>query len=241
MHHSNKDAVEKILLTIFTFLLILLPWAESDGMKVLTRADGLAGESVGCICSDSQGQMWFGTTNGISMYNGKTITSFRLNDGKHRKIHTNGIVAASDGSIYATTSYGLFVLPMEQSKFKHIMPEMDVLKKIYIIDNTIYIGSNKGMYIYDHGKVKNVKVATSTSGIENTVRCIQPKSKGHLYINNRHELFDYNINTGRLTSLGLKKVLPQNVSLGSFVIWKDKVFLALKTMDFLFFPHLLKS
>lgn len=229
--------MEKLLLTILTFLLTLLPWAESNGMRVLTRADGLAGESVGCICSDSQGQMWFGTTNGVSMYNGKTITTFRLNDGKHRVFPIKSIGAASDGSIYATTIYGLFVLPMGQSKFKHIIPEIDGLGNIYIINNTLYIGSNQGMLIYTNGKIKTVKVATSTSGIENNVRCIQPKSKGHLYINNRHELFDYDINTGRLTSLGLRKVLPQNISLGSFVIWKNKVFIGTKNNGlFVFTP-----
>lgn len=44
---------------------------------LLTMQDGLADNTVSCICKDADGFMWFGTNNGLSRYDGKIIKNFR--------------------------------------------------------------------------------------------------------------------------------------------------------------------
>lgn len=49
--------------------------------KTLTKKDGLIGDTVTAIFEDSKGNMWFGTTNGVSRYDGKTFQNFTQIDG----------------------------------------------------------------------------------------------------------------------------------------------------------------
>ena len=49
--------------------------------ETLTETDGLAGNTVTAIFQDSKENMWFGTTNGVSRYDGKTFVNFTKRDG----------------------------------------------------------------------------------------------------------------------------------------------------------------
>jgi len=49
--------------------------------ETLTEKDGLTGNTVTAIFEDSAGNMWFGTTNGVSCYDGKTFKNFTQKDG----------------------------------------------------------------------------------------------------------------------------------------------------------------
>ena len=54
----------------------------------LTPHQGLAGETVYDIFYDKYGVMWFGTSNGLTSFNGVNINNFRLND----LLSENGII-----------------------------------------------------------------------------------------------------------------------------------------------------
>lgn len=49
--------------------------------KTLTKKDGLIGDTITAIFEDSKGNMWFGTTNGVSRYDGNTFQNFTQIDG----------------------------------------------------------------------------------------------------------------------------------------------------------------
>lgn len=46
-------------------------------IRLLTMKDGLADNTIPCIYKDEDGFMWFGTDNGLSRYDGKTIQNFK--------------------------------------------------------------------------------------------------------------------------------------------------------------------
>jgi ligand-binding sensor domain-containing protein len=49
---------------------------NTEGFEIYRDRDGLAGNAVSCILSDSQDNLWISTNNGISKFNPKT-THFR--------------------------------------------------------------------------------------------------------------------------------------------------------------------
>ena len=49
--------------------------------KTITQADGLASNTVLTIFEDSRGRMWFGTSNGVTRYDGKNFQTFTTEDG----------------------------------------------------------------------------------------------------------------------------------------------------------------
>ena len=55
--------------------------AELKIEKILTEADGLASNTVLTIFEDRHGTMWFGTTNGLTRYDGKNFQTFTIKEG----------------------------------------------------------------------------------------------------------------------------------------------------------------
>ena len=66
-----------ILLVLISSIPLVSVYAFFDkDIRLLTMQDGLADNTVSCICKDADGFMWFGTNNGLSRYDGKMIKNF---------------------------------------------------------------------------------------------------------------------------------------------------------------------
>lgn len=48
-------------------------------VKSLSQKHGLSSDKITSICKDDLGFIWFGTTNGLNRYDGKSIKSYRHN------------------------------------------------------------------------------------------------------------------------------------------------------------------
>ena len=67
-----------LLVLIISSIPLVSVYAFFDkDIRLLTMQDGLADNTVSCICKDADGFMWFGTNNGLSRYDGKIIKNFR--------------------------------------------------------------------------------------------------------------------------------------------------------------------
>ena len=55
--------------------------AELKIEQTLTQADGLASDTVLTVFEDSHGTVWFGTTDGLTRYDGKNFQTFTTEDG----------------------------------------------------------------------------------------------------------------------------------------------------------------
>lgn len=77
-----------------------------DHWTVYTTEDGLIDNFVQAICGDSQGHIWFGTKNGISVFDGSSWRSYTTEDGL---VSNNILSLASDreGVIWIGTDVGI--------------------------------------------------------------------------------------------------------------------------------------
>lgn len=68
-------------LTILVLLMsAFCPWLKADaGHYLITTEDGLSNSSVNCIFQDTGGMMWFGTWDGLNVYDGHRLRVFRYN------------------------------------------------------------------------------------------------------------------------------------------------------------------
>lgn len=73
MKHLNLIV---IILFIGSYPLISAYAFFDKDVRLLTMQDGLVDNTVSCIYKDVDGFMWFGTNNGLSRYDGKTIKNF---------------------------------------------------------------------------------------------------------------------------------------------------------------------
>ena len=70
--------------------------------ETLTTKDGLASDTVTAIFEDSKGNIWFGTTHGVSRYDGKSFHNFTKKDGLAANV-VGAIFEDSKGNLWFGT------------------------------------------------------------------------------------------------------------------------------------------
>ena len=118
----------KYMLLLF---LILSP-AEFYGQyfKKLTMKDGLSSPSVLAIYQDTLGRMWFGTNEGVNVYDSKEISKYKsydITDCQHRRKNlingvVNQIIGDSNGDILMLNSGALIKYDIRKERFKELLP-----------------------------------------------------------------------------------------------------------------------
>lgn len=95
---------------------------QSYSTRVLTNADGLSNSSINCIARDSHHLMWFGTWDGLNVYNGETFTVFRPVPSDPGSISNNvvrRIVEGRGGAMWIATDRGLNRYDRASRTFRH--------------------------------------------------------------------------------------------------------------------------
>ena len=88
-----KKQLGLIILVAFLLLNWIAFTAHTAALKIertLTEADGLASNMVLTVFEDSHGNMWFGTTDGVTRYDGERFQTFTTEDGLSR--NTIGLI-----------------------------------------------------------------------------------------------------------------------------------------------------
>lgn len=95
----------------------------NDGAKYRIErfyvSDGLCGNKVLDICQDAFGRMWFGTTAGVSRYDGATFTDFGRNIKNNFHIsHNNAqvLLALDNGDVWIGTPDSLNIYEYEYDR-----------------------------------------------------------------------------------------------------------------------------
>lgn len=125
-HYITMNRLRYILL----FVLILL-CAKSHGQyfKKLTMTDGLSSPSVLSIYQDTLGRMWFGTNEGVNVYDGNQISKYKsydiINNQYRDKALINGvvntIVGDSQGNVLMINSGALIKYDIRKEAFQKII------------------------------------------------------------------------------------------------------------------------
>lgn len=117
--------------------------APSDGQWYTFSADnGLAGSVVQSIWQAPSGEIWFGTEQGISRYDGEVWQSYRVNDG----LLNNNVWAISGDAeaVWCATSSGISVLRNGTWRNYSVadgLPSNDVRSVLVASDGTVWAGT----------------------------------------------------------------------------------------------------
>jgi len=124
-----------------------------------TEKDGLSSNSVWSIIEDKSGKIWFGTNDGVSRYDGKTISKIPFN--------ITNLIGASAGTAISQSG-------------KNTVSSIFQDKK-----GTIWFGSDYGMYCYN-GKtfsyfLDNADVVNKSNLTLKSVQCMLEDTNGNLW------------------------------------------------------------
>ena len=182
--------MQKRLHTIWlAVFLLLLPWtvsvaytAELKIEKTLTQADGLVSNTVLTIFEDSHGTMWFGTTDGLTRYDGENFQTFTTEDGLARNTiglifeDQQGMIWFADGVLSHFLERGK---PMDMSWMETPLSELDLTPYDETPAGTIRPIRLKGVSRYDGEKFK---IFTTADGLaRDTIKDIFEDETGTLW------------------------------------------------------------
>lgn len=144
------------LKSCFLFLLLLIgTCAYGQYFKKIGMNDGLSNLSVMSICQDTLGRMWFGTNEGINIYDGAKIEKLKsyeiLVDGKKERKFINGsinqIVSDRLGRIFIRNN-GVLI---EYDVWRETMRELrsDEVKTITVVNGNLWSVMQDSLMSYD--------------------------------------------------------------------------------------------
>ena len=190
----------------------MLAYNDEVRLMTLSIADGLAGETVNRVMKDHAGRIWIATNNGVNIYNGRGIATFRLAQEKQLTVNVNDLCETADGSIYAATDAGLYRLGNGEKSFQHILPEVQNPECLLAVGNTLYLGGKQGMQVYEQGELRQRNVGVSGKGLDNVVRQYAVDDHGFIYFLSRYDLNRYDPKTGKTVSCGLSRAMPEHTA-----------------------------
>ena len=185
------------------FLLLLLTFSTVKAQYRFTHLDqrqGLSQNSVNCILEDSEGLMWFGTQDGLNLYDGYSFTVYRQAQNDNKSIRDNFILSLAEdtaGNIWIGTRNGLCVYDKKlQCFYSLIRTENKIMQyhaqilKIMSTENGSVLFKdafdNLVNVRYENGKFINI--ATITTGVTGF-----DLQKGKLYVirNKQLQIYDF--------------------------------------------------
>jgi ligand-binding sensor domain-containing protein len=192
-----------------------------DGNKFtnFTTKDGLADDIITTIFEDKNGNIWFGTGNGVSRYDGNKFTNFTEKDGLVG-FDFNNIIQDKNGTIWLASRDG--VTCYDGNVFKAFKKEnganfINVRSILEDKNGAIWLGGQEGLFRYDGKK--------STAYTKDFIGFLYEDKKGMFYIsaasaNNPRNMILYCFDTKTLPS----PMLPAKMSFSTIVEEKGQTF-----------------
>lgn len=128
--------------------------------------DGLSHHAVSCIYQDERGFIWIGTREGLNVYNGQNVTTYKAEENNMNSLLYNSIqkiCGNQKGKIYIQGSQGVSALDLEKERFSTLVHDnasaITYHDKLYVaIDNKILYEENDTLKQYKTLKEKNDRI-----------------------------------------------------------------------------------
>ena len=182
-----KKRLSLIILTVLLLSNWIVSVAHAAALKIektLTQADGLVSNTVLTVFEDSHGVMWFGTTDGVTRYDGKNFRTFTTEDGLARNTiglifeDRHGMLWFADGVLSNFLERGK---PMDMSWMETPLSELDLDIQPYqeTTEETRRVVPLKGVSRYDGEKFR---IFTTGDGLaRDTIKDIFEDKAGTLW------------------------------------------------------------
>lgn len=160
--------------------------ARYDGKNFTTLdlENGLPSRKVRAIYEDSQQNIWFGTTKGLSLYKNNKLQSFTTENGLPHN-YVRSITEDSEGRLVIGTNNGVCFL--ENGKINQALEIQDTLfdLKIRVLykdrNKKIWIGTEEGLYFINYEN--KIQQSNLNSKLPNqTILSIENDSKGNIWV-----------------------------------------------------------
>ncbi len=211
-----------ILLSVVSYTAIA---TDNDDICRLSVKKGLAGENVYKIFKDRNGMMWFGTSNGINMYNGAELKTYKV--AKDRQYNdVIDIAQTADGQLYFSTIHGVYKINFTTDKVERAVKDVNGFTSALQADgNTLFIGSEKGLYLYDGKRTRHIFVNRDNLSDRNIVKDIFIDNKRRVWLISDYDLYLYDRRKISLLKVGIEGQMSFIGKLHTITAFNDIVYI----------------
>ncbi len=175
----------------------------------LKAENGLVSNSVLSIAQDATGFMWFGTSAGLTRYDGTRFKIYKSDAKNSATLDNNNFMSLfcdSKGVLWAGSSFGLNRYNVRTDAFERIRLSKNQTGTIYCIyedrKGNLWVGAAKGLYLLSGRNKDNIQSfypSNQENGIAgNTVRAIFEDHNGYLWVGTDEGLNKIQLLNGRL-------------------------------------------
>lgn len=210
---SKQDIMKHNLLSLLIILVVASSFTIERDFHSFTMQQGLGDNTVVSILKDKKGFMWFGTSNGLSRYDGNSFKNFTSNSGytqideiKEATPHCFALLSNRKLLFFNHQSgkYIPFELP---SNFR----DMKVTHLYQSIGNYIWLITSKQLLLFSINENKDKRDITqsiklhlvqsaffSLAGLDNLAQLCYSRSANCFYLlSNRGHLYRYSLRTNQ--------------------------------------------
>lgn len=203
--------------------------ANAADMHTLTIHDGLAGESVYGIFKSQWGVMWFATTNGLNRYDGKRLTTYRVDDLRSQN-KIQDVAQTADGDILCASTHGIYKVEGTRQYLRQVLPDVKGnVNRLRFIGRKLYVAAGDGLYIATPGAdgipPQHVWIRKSHLEGENEVKDLALDADSNLWLLGREELYLYDRRKGKVQGMGLAGQVPITNALRMMVCAGHRIFI----------------
>lgn len=162
---------------------------KAYNLRQISNRDGLSNSAILSICQDSDGFMWFGSCDGLNMFNGLNIRVYKPTDNKNNLSGNliENILETEDDILWIHTNYGL----NKFDKHRKQIESFNQFKGRYLIqkdvDNNIFIINESNAIYYYHKQSNSFKKIEIDLTYENLLNfIITPANVIHLFTNDTY-------------------------------------------------------
>lgn len=181
-------AMKSFLKYIIIFLWFCL-WnvqvdAESSVIRNLSVSDGLSDLVVNVIYKDSRGYVWMGTNTSVERFDGIRLEHYMV-EGRNENLKRVYALAEMPGDeMWVGTGMGVCRLRLGQDRLERLAPEM-ITSGVHVfcrVGEVLYIGTEKGLYVYQNGVFTHLLVDKNVFSSANYVTGIVKGNKDELWL-----------------------------------------------------------
>lgn len=199
---------------------------------------GLSQASVVSICEDSDGFLWFGTSDGLNKFDGYRMTVYRFNsadDSSLSNSHILSLLRDRSDEFWIGTRGGLNKFIRESNSFEHFLDESDkknVLSNNIILamsndtknSDVLWLGTPRGLKKFEkrHKSFTHYKIDDSSSSVaRNIINSICINNEGKLWLGTGSGLYQFDPISEKFERISINlKGIDRNI--GITIVYTDR-------------------
>lgn len=141
----------KLSILFFLAAFIFILNVKAYNLRQISNQDGLSNSAILSMCQDKDGFMWFGSCDGLNMFNGLNIQVYKPTNDRNNLSGNliENVIEAENGILWVHTNYGLNRFDKKRNQIK----SYNQFKGRYLIqkdsNNRIYIINENGIHYYN--------------------------------------------------------------------------------------------